>query len=267
MAVDKKKIEEYLDAYFTIDGRVYISPKTGLVSVTGHAQLTSGYVNVLPVSFSTVTGTFTCSGLKTLKGVPRHVGKFHCVRSSFETLKYAPERVDTSFILDKCHRLKNLIGAPKHVGDSFDCSDCANLESLQGCPEYIGGSFWCDRTSLKTLEGGPRYVGGLFECGKIKTLESLQGAPDFVADGFYATYVPRLKNIHSMPNTVGHVVDISYTASMGLCVLLLYRRVTINHAPPTIKQLLEKYANTGYAGMLPFANELIHAGYGDNAWL
>jgi hypothetical protein len=130
--------------------------------------------------------------------------------------------------------------------------------------DRVGGDFGCEEAGLKTLVGAPRWVGGDFKCYQNQ-LTTLVGAPLWV-DGFFTCWSNRLKSFKGIPLYIGHTLYFSYNEKMALCGLLTSKIKKIDTSPK-IETIINKYLNTGYQGMLPFANELIRAGYGDNAWL
>ena len=154
--VDVKQIEAKFRKYFNHSGVVtHIDPETGLIDVDGYVTL-KRMVTRLPVSFGSITGSFTCSDSKltTLKGAPSHVGGvFDCSNNALTSLVYAPEYVGRDFICAR-NQLTNLKGAPEQVGVDFNCSRNP-LTSLEGAsnviPAWFVVSYSPDLPLLRTL--------------------------------------------------------------------------------------------------------------------
>jgi hypothetical protein len=140
--------------------------------------------------------------------------------------------------------LVTLKGCPQIVGESFDCHG-NELENLKYAPKYVGSNCWVDSNRLTNLEGAPEYVGYGFYCEQ-DSLRSLKG----------------------MPRHIGDELGFGYKKNLGLCGALLYDcTVIIDNVPTEVDNLIKKYRNSGYSGMIPFAASLIQAGYSENAWL
>jgi hypothetical protein len=207
-----------------------------------------------------ITGGFSISdtGLVSVKGdvklekncsqlpvrFDRVRGYFDCENKELKTLEGAPQWVSGSFWAG-VNQLKNLNGVPQWVGDTFSCVN-NQLENLKGAPQWVGGNFWCNDNQLKTLEGAPQWVGGGFDCN-TNPLKSLKGMPLYVGGNF----------------------AFEYNETLPLCEIITrkIKDILIFENPPELMPIIMKYRNTGYQGMLPFATELIRAGYGSNAWL
>jgi hypothetical protein len=245
MAVDKQEIEKLLREYFRVDGSYSIS-ETGLVSVIGDAK-SQKKCKKLPVSFDHVRGYFDCSNMKltALVGAPKWVGAgFYCGDN----------------------RLTSLVGAPQWVGGDFYCVG-NQLTSLEGAPRYVGRTFVCSGNQLKTLEGAPQWVGTGFGCSGNQ-LTSLEGAPRWIGHGFGCSDNP-LESLKGIPLHIGSDLSFTYDKKLPLCEILISRikNIYIYDEPPELLTIIKKYLNTGYQGIPPFANELIRAGYRDNAWM
>jgi hypothetical protein len=154
--VDVKQIEAKFHKYFKHSGVVtHIDPETGMIDVDGYVSL-KRMVTRLPVSFGSITGSFTCSNSKltTLEGAPSHVGGvFDCSMNALTSLAHAPEYVGRDFYCGK-NKLSNLKGAPEEVGVDFNCN-LNPLVSLEGAPNVIPAwfvvSYSPDLPLLRTL--------------------------------------------------------------------------------------------------------------------
>jgi hypothetical protein len=152
------------------------------------------------------------------------------------------------------------------VGGHFKCIK-KGLKTLVGAPRWVGGSFYCNHNQLEKLEGAPRRVGGDFYCW-INQLKNLEGAPLWVGDNFVCINNP-LESLKGLPSRIGGTLYFSYNKKLPLCEILTsqIKDITIDSEPTELTSIVMKYRNTGYSGILPFAAELVQAGYGDNAWL
>ena len=120
--VDEREIQEILDNYFYITGRITIH-EDGVVDIGANVRLIEK-TEKLPVQFGHVVGSFDCydNQLTSLSGSPKSVnGYFDCTKN----------------------KLTSLDGAPQSVGRKFDCSDNP-LTSLKGAPSVIDGGFILD---------------------------------------------------------------------------------------------------------------------------
>jgi hypothetical protein len=133
--------------------------------------------------------------------------------------------------------------------------------------DRVSGYFDCENKGLKTLVGVPQWVGDTFSCVNNQ-LENLKGAPQWVGGNFWCQD-NQLESLKGMPLHIGHLFSFKYTVKLSLCEILTsqIKTVDIRSQPPRLESIIKKYLNTGYQGMLPFATELIRAGYGSNAWL
>jgi hypothetical protein len=207
----------------------------------------SGKVSISDTGLVSVTGSVKlqkkCDQLPV--SFDRVGDDFSCIFTGLKKLAGAPRWVGGGFF---CwgNQLKTLEGSPRWVGREFNCSSNQLEPSLVGAPQWIGSSFSCRNNRLKTLEGGPRWVGGGFDCCD-NPLEVLTGIPLYI--GNYFSFNNRKK--------------------LPLCGMLTSRikDIAVDINPPELESIIFKYLNTGYQGMIPFASELIRAGYGDNAWL
>jgi hypothetical protein len=153
------------------------------------------------------------------------------------------------------------------VRGHFTCTH-KRLKTLVGSPRWVGGCFFCSGNQLEKLEGAPQRVrGGTFDCASNK-LTSLAGAPRWVGDIFNCSDND-LKSLKDMPLHIGSYLIFAYNETLPLCEIITRQieMVIIHDVPPGLTSIVEKYQNTGYSGILPFATELIRAGYGSNAWL
>jgi hypothetical protein len=174
------------------------------------------------------------------------------------------DRVSGYFDCKFCE-LKTLAGTPRWIGGYFSCSD-NQLETLEGAPQWVSGFFSCSDNQLETLEGAPQWVGNNFYCDNNR-LKTLEYSPKWIRGSFWCDGNP-LESLKGMPLYIEHQFAFTWKENLPLCRILTSQINNIhidNRQSLTI--IVEKYLNTGYAGMLPFANELIHTGYGDNAWL
>ncbi len=107
-------VRELMNKYFLVIGKVIVN-KDLTVSVDGSVTA-KDTIQQLPVSFKTVTGSFTCSrmGLTTLTGAPRRVkNKFVCDSNQLTDLKGAPKEVKSVSMLN--NPLTSLEGLPEHI--------------------------------------------------------------------------------------------------------------------------------------------------------
>jgi hypothetical protein len=199
----------------------------GYVSVYGDVKLHKT-VDKLPVQFRKVTGNFWC-----------HANKL-------TTLEGSPTEVGGSFIAWE-NQFVNLKGAPRRVRQMFSCHTNSKLQNLEGGPVWVGSDYKCSGCELLTdLRGSPIYVGGDFHCQFNANLVTLQG----------------------LPMNIGETLTFSWYNNLRLCSAVLSKvsRISVFRSQ-AIQTIINKYRNTGYSGILPFASELVQAGYGDNAWL
>jgi hypothetical protein len=207
-----------------------------------------------------VTGNVTISdsGLVSVTGSVE-------LRKKCEQLPVSFDRVGNKFDCSE-KELKTLIGAPQWVGGYFNCS-VNQLEKLEGAPQWVGGDFGCRRNQLTSLIGAPQWVGGRFFCydNQLKTLE---GAPRRVGGNFACITNP-LESLKGIPLHIGRQFVFTYDKKLPLCETLTSRmkEIVMYGVPAELDSIINKYLNTGYQKMLPFATELIKAGYKDNAWL
>ena len=124
----------------------------GSIDVEGDVNLSSLYLDELPLTFNKVTGYFGCGDnkLTTLKGSPRWVGgNFSCNLNNLTNLEFSPE----------------------YVGAWFSCG-YNKLTTLKGCPTWVGGYFECVCNNLTNLEFSPEYVGSWFDCQFNKLIDN-----------------------------------------------------------------------------------------------
>jgi hypothetical protein len=206
-----------------------------------------------------ITGGFSISdtGLVSVKGDVKSQKEFTKMPVSFD-------RVSGYFGCENAG-LKTLVGAPRRVGGNFLCRN-NQLKTLVGAPRWVGGEFYCNHNQLEKLEGAPRRVGGSFFCYDNQ-LKTLKGAPLLVSDNFVCTHNP-LESLKGLPSTITFF-RFEYNEKLALGGILTsdIKRIFIDAEPADLTPIIMKYLNTGYSGILPFAAELIRAGYGDNAWL
>jgi hypothetical protein len=120
----------------------------------------------------------------------------------------------------------------------------------------VAQNFDMSKANAMDLEGAPHSVYGYFECDTNLRLSSLRGIPTFVEGWLILPYNPNL-------------------GLLWICNVSHARRCFIKAdasiLPPTqlklLNQIIGKYISRGYAGMVPFARELIRAGFKGNARL
>jgi hypothetical protein len=146
-----------------------LNPKTGLVDVAGHVNISKMNLTSIPIRFGVVTGDFNCyeNNLITLDGSPNQVGgTFYCYRNKLKSLVGGP----TSAWSYNCasNKLANFEGAPEKLRGFFHGS-LNPLVSLIGSPVWIGGDFNIETTASAgsliytnglLLDGMPGHVGG-----------------------------------------------------------------------------------------------------------
>jgi hypothetical protein len=223
----------------TVDKKQILDKFRKNFEITGNYEIADdGYVSVngnvklakpvesLPVRFRRISGNFWCQS------------------NNLKTLEGSPYQVGENFLVRE-NDLDTLEGSPQIVGKIFSCSGNPRLGSLKGGPVWVGEQYNCSSCGLEDLIGAPQWVGGSFYCSG-NPLESLKGIP-----------------IH-----IGHYFAFTYNKTLPLCEILTnqIKDISIYDEPPELESIIKKHLNTGYAGMLSFATELIRAGYGSNAW-
>jgi hypothetical protein len=244
--VNVKQIAELLHLHFEIDASYQIDDHTGVVDVHNWVNVRTSNLPELPVQFGKVHGDFDCSqcGLTTLKGAPTWVqGAFNCSRNNLTTLTHAPDHVGQTFFCNR-NRIESLVEGPSHVGRNYYCSD-NRLKSLTGMPDQISGSVFCEDNLLTSLQGAPKFIGGEFSAFNNQLLD-ISHMPDRVVYEIYLSYHPELPVLRFT----------EFDAD---------QEFVVDHAPPRLISILQKYQGKGKAFMLNMALELKQSGLGGNA--
>jgi hypothetical protein len=131
--------------------------------------------------------------------------------------------------------------------------------------ERVGGAFIVNRMGLTSLEGGPQQVGAGYFAGD-NNLENLMHAPELVPGHFSIPNNP-LTSLAGWPDKGVHQCTLTYSEHLPLlrCLQTADQIHLFNFPPPEINQILNKYKDSGKAGALKAAAELIRAGYKENA--
>lgn len=128
------------------------------ISVDGSVFLNSYGLNVLPLSFDTVTGNFECynNNLTSLKGAPRKVNcAFNCSDNYLTSLKYGPSSVGGSYICSS-NQLTSLEYLPSIIY-RLNCS-YNDIITPDGFPLTIE-RYNCDHNPIKNIMSiFPNYV-------------------------------------------------------------------------------------------------------------
>ena len=137
----------------------------------------------------------------------------------------------------------------------------------------VGNNLWLDDSRLTTLEGCPDVMQGSLGIEGCLNLRNLKGAPsscfEIMADN------TRLTSLEGLPEEMSNM-HLTWHADLGMLRLLMVRgmqTIAISHPNPDlplvqpITDILQRYLNTGRAGVMPCAAELHKAGFGGNAKL
>ena len=164
-----------------------------------------------------------CDKLKSLKGLPRKVGKLEINQcdslvnlegipeaeniidimwcNSLKSLKGIQKEIKNGFSISYCPQLKDFTNGPKKVGQELKLIS-VGIESLNGFPEIIDGICSIHECkNLETLVGCPRSIQGLLRIEDCKSLKSLEGLSDLVdfSSGLQITNCPALDVIDDLP--------------------------------------------------------------------
>lgn len=166
--VDKDHILQQLRHHFSTVGSIHIDDE-GLVSVTGGVTLIKR-VPQLPIQFDVVTGFFDCSrsGLTTLQGAPREVGKtFSCKINNLTTLSHGPQRVESYEAIG--NRFINLDGLATEIPGYVQFNYYTHLPILR---TLVSSKIWPHPDQVE-LEAILRPFAGTGKAGVIKCTVAL----------------------------------------------------------------------------------------------
>jgi len=214
-------VRQLLKKYFNIKGLISIE-EDNLVNVMGTVETKDGVsLDKLPVNFNKVSKSCWFG------------------RAGLTTCEGFPKIVDGGM---SCYgnKLTTLKGCTKSICNDFNCNN-NQLASLEGGPEYVGGNFSCSRNNLTSLVGGPTTVKGDYYCC-YNPLTSLEGLP---SDGSVETLI------------------ITYSPNLPLMRALAVNNIRFYSGDTTsnkIRDVLNKYAGQGKAGMMKCSSELLTLG-------
>ena len=121
------------------------------------------------------------------------------------------------------------------------------ITSLINSPRRVGGFCSFYYTNITSLEGAPEYVGGNFIVSACRKLDSLTGAPKKIG-GFFGC---------DHNNHKPYYMALLDLTNSDFSRILLVDKI--------LSGICNKYSGTGARGVLPFASELIAAGFEFNA--
>lgn len=168
-------------------------------------------------------------------------GNFDCSYSSLVTLDGAPVKLGGNLIVEECE-LVTLEYSPSAV-QSFKAASGLRTETLSGGPATVTKDYDCSNGSLKSLHGAPQVVPGMFDA-RNNPLETLKGLPLQVGN-LELTYTPTLPLLH--------------------VALVDFETAHLAKAPNEINKIFKAHKGRGRAGVPAVQNDLIDAGFINNA--
>jgi hypothetical protein len=131
--------------------------------------------------------------------------------------------------------------------------------------ERVGGAFIVNRMGLTSLEGSPKEIDAGFFAGD-NNLENLLHAPIQVPGHFSITNNP-LTSLEGWPEKGVNQCTLTYSDHLPLlrCLQTTDQIHVVNYPPPQINEILNRHKDSGKAGALKAAAELIRAGFRENA--
>lgn len=234
---DPHEVEERLKKHFRVSGDYEVNDDLS-VTVNGSVKFfTDRALTRLPVRFRKVLGNFSVndSWLETLDGSPLSVGgSFKAQNCELNSLEHSPREVGETFDVSTNH-LTSLAHGPERVGESYDCSN-NRLRSPHRLPTVVPKDLRLEKNPFEDLKGLPMKVGGALHVTYKSDLPMLSIAlVDFDA--------LILHDEASNPK--------DRSSRMPSCM--------------QVTKIFKAHRGEGRRGVIAVSNDLIDAGYTENA--
>lgn len=144
--------------------------------------------------------------IKTLTPLPRTITKSFMVNGfdGLIDLGGQLEEVNGNYFIEKCNKLKTLVGGPKFVGGAYKISSCNSLTNLDGFAKSVKSIDIDDCYKLTSLIGCENTSVSILNVHNCKQLKTFEGFPKHIKQWIdikhcgFTSFVGIHKHIKSM---------------------------------------------------------------------